>query len=60
MTDREMLDAIQHVMNVQVANNEDDEGDRNLADRAYALEAIDAILNGVNCGSVRQFMTAEV
>lgn len=60
MTDKEMLDAIRHVMNVYTFNVESAEGDKYLSDHAYAMEAIDAILNNVNSGIVRQFMTAEL
>ena len=60
MTDKEMLAAIRHVVSVHNFNNEDDEGDKYLSDNAYAMAAIDAILDNVNSGIVRQFMTAEI
>lgn len=60
MTDKEMLDAIRHVMDVHAFNANADEGDKHLSDRGYAMEAIDAILNNVNSGIARQFMTAEL
>jgi hypothetical protein len=60
MTDKEMLAAIRHVMAVREFHMEDDEGDKYLSDTSYAMEAIDAILNNVNSGIVRQFMTAEI
>lgn len=60
MTDAQMLDAIRHVVNVNVANIDSDEGDKYLSDRGYAMEAIDAILNNVNSGIVRSFMTAVI
>jgi hypothetical protein len=60
MTDIETLDAIRHVVNVQIAHNDSDEGDKYLSQSAYAMEAIDAILNGINSGIVRQFLSATI
>jgi hypothetical protein len=60
MTDKEMLAAIRHIVDVNTFNIDDDEGEKYLSDRSYAMEAIDAILNNVNSGIVRQFMTAEI
>jgi hypothetical protein len=60
MNDTETLDAIRHIVNVQVANNESDEGDKYLSQSGYAMEAIDAILNGVTTGITRQFAEAEI
>jgi hypothetical protein len=60
MTDQEMLAAIRHIVNVNTFNIDDDDGEKYLSDRSYAMEAIDAILNNVNSGIVRQFMTAVI
>ena len=60
MTDAEMLDAIRHIVEVNTLNVDADEGDKYLSDKSYAMEAIDAILNNVNSGIVRQFMTAVI
>ena len=60
MTDAEMLAAIRHIVEVNTLNVDADEGDKYLSDKSYAMEAIDAILNNVNSGIVRQFMTAVI
>jgi hypothetical protein len=60
MTDREMLDAIRHILNVNEFNVNDEEGDKDLSDKSYAMEAIDDILNDVNSGIVRQFIAAVI
>jgi hypothetical protein len=60
MTDAEMLDAIRHVVNVQISNNESDEGDKYLSSANYSMEAIEYILIGVNTGIVRQFLEATI
>ena len=58
MTDAQMLDAIRHVVKIHEFNVEDEEGDKYLSDKAYAMEAIDAILNGYNSGILREFLAA--
>jgi len=60
MTDKEMLDAIRHIVAVHEFHVEDDEGDKHLSSNGYAMEAISAVINGVTYGPVREFMTAEI
>jgi hypothetical protein len=60
MTDREKLDAIRHIVNVNVLNVDDDKGDKYLSDKSYAMEAIEHILNDVTTGITRQFAEATI
>jgi hypothetical protein len=56
MTDQEKIALITKIVETQIENNEDDEGDKHLASADYALEAIDAVLIGNTSNAIlRQF-----
>lgn len=56
MTDTEKVALISSIVQTQIDNNEADEGDKYLASAHYAMEAIEAVLDGnLNSSILRQF-----
>lgn len=56
MTDAEMIALIRGIVTTQIDNNEADEGDKYLSSAHYAMEAIEAVLDGnLNSSILRQF-----
>ena len=58
MTDTEKLEKIARIVAIQTDNQNDDEGDRHLADVYMAMEAIELVLNGETSGALRQYEDA--
>jgi hypothetical protein len=59
MTSDEKLALIQRIMDRQAENQNDDDGDRHLADAYLAIEAIDAIINDVTGNPIVRMYTQE-
>lgn len=53
-----LFDKIARIVSIQIANNEDDEGDKYLSSPGYAMEAISAVIDGAHTGILRQFEEA--
>lgn len=54
----EKLQRINHINEVFTRNVNDDDGDKYLSQSSYAMEAIDAVLVGIDSPVLRQFMEA--
>lgn len=53
------LRQIDHIYRVQAKNNEDDDGEKHLASADYAMEAIGAVLDGIETRVVQMFLEAD-
>lgn len=57
MTDAEKLATINRIVNIQIDNQNDDDGDKYLSSADYAMEAITAVLDDEPDNSIlRQFL----
>jgi len=55
-TDASKLEMIAFIVDIQVRNNEDDDGDKYLSSADYAMEAIEAVLDDRDSSILRQFL----
>lgn len=59
MTDTEKLEKIARIVSIQTDNaNDEEEGDRHLADPVLAMEAIENVLCDISNGALRQYEEA--
>jgi hypothetical protein len=59
LSDTEKIAKIERIVRIQTENqNDEDEGDRNLADAYMAMEAIELVINGNSAGALRQYEDA--
>lgn len=58
MTDTEKLEKIARIVAIQTSNQNDEEGNRHLADAYVAMEAIELVIDGQTNGALRQYEDA--
>ena len=59
LSDTEKIAKIARIVRIQSDNqNDEDEGDRNLADAYMAMEAIELVIDGNTSGALRQYEDA--
>lgn len=58
LSDTEKVEKIARIVAIQADNQNDEEGDRNLADAYMATEAIELVISGGTSGALRQYEEA--
>jgi hypothetical protein len=58
MNDTEKIEKIARIVAIQIDNQNDEEGDRHLADAFLAMEAIELVIKDCTNGALRQYEDA--
>ena len=58
-TDAKKLEVIAYIVDAQTQAQNDEDGDKYLADAYLAMEAIECVLNGTTSGALRMYLEAQ-